>query len=220
MSVLESVRREAASGNCDSLVVFLHGFGADGADLIGLANYMSPTLPNTRFVAPNAPEPCAVNPGGFQWFPIPHLGGEPAFLVEPSLKRSMSLLVEYLGAEMKDAGVGAARTVLCGFSQGTMVSLIIAPFWPVALAGVVGFSGRVLDPRKLEQAKVLSRPPVLLVHGDQDQMIPVSALEEAESALRKAGLPVRTHVSRGTGHSIGPDGVGLALGFMKNRLGY
>ena len=165
MSKLSGPERPAASGKADSLVVFLHGYGADGNDLIGLADPLAPHLPGTRFLAPNAPE----------------------------------------------------RTILFGFSQGTMMALQVAPRRPAAFAGIVGFSGRLLHPERLG-AEIVSRPPVLLVHGDADPMVPVASLSEAAAALTAAGVETRTHVSKGVGHGIAPDGLGLALDFIRGRL--
>jgi phospholipase/carboxylesterase len=110
------------------------------------------------------------------------------------------------------------RTVVVGFSQGTMMALQVGLRRRRALAGIVGFSGRLLRPERLA-AEIASKPPVLLVHGDQDQLVPVKSLTEASDALRAAGVETLTHVSRGVGHGIGPDGIRLALGFVQKRLG-
>ena len=118
---------------------------------------------------------------------------------------------------MAEEGVTPAQTAVIGFSQGTMMSLYVAPRRDEAFACVVGFSGRLIDDKLAEEAKV--RPPVLLVHGDQDQMIPVSDMSTAETALRGAGFDVASHISRGVGHGIAPDGLALALQFMMQHLG-
>ena len=115
-------------------------------------------------------------------------------------------------------GVPPERTALVGFSQGTMMALQVGLRRKAALAGIVGFSGRLLRPERLA-AEIASKPPVLLVHGDEDAMVPVASLAEAKDALTAAGVPVRTHVSRGVGHGIAPDGLGLAVGFLKETLG-
>jgi phospholipase/carboxylesterase len=215
MTSLTGPSRPAASGTADSLVVFLHGYGADGADLIGLAEPLAPHLPNTRFLAPNAPEPCVNNPFGYQWFPIPWLDGTPEDVARQSAAAAFAALDGWLDAVA--AETPPERTVLVGFSQGTMMALHVGLRRRAPFAGIVGFSGRLLEPETLAAA-IASRPPVLLVHGDQDPMVPFASLAEAERALKAAGVEVATHVSRGIGHGIAPDGLGLALGFIKARL--
>ncbi len=217
MTTLSGPERPAASGKADSIVVLLHGYGADGNDLIGLAEPLAPHLPNTRFLAPNAPERCPGNPMGFQWFPIPWLDGTPEAVARVSAAASFAALDAWLDG-LEAQGIGPERTVLVGFSQGTMVALHVGPRRARPLAGIVGFSGRLLDPDRLA-AEITARPPVLLIHGDQDPVVPFASLAEAEAALRAAGVETTAHVSRGTAHGIAPDGLGLALGFIRERLG-
>ena len=216
-TTLSGHRAEAKSGTTKSLVILLHGYGADGADLFGLAGPLSEYLPDTVFRAPNAPEPNGMNPGGFQWFPIPWLDGSTDEQRDTSMKRSIGILDTYLTETMAEEGVSPAETALIGFSQGTMMSLYVAPRRDEPLACVVGFSGRLIDDRLAEETKV--RPPVLLVHGDQDPMIPVADMSTAETALRAAGFDVSSHISRGVGHGIAPDGLTLALQFLMTHLG-
>ena len=208
--------RPAASGNATSQVIFLHGYGADGADLMGLADPLGHYLPDTRFFSPNAPERCAGNPFGYQWFPIPHMDGCTEEQARASLVTSAEKLNGFLDAKL--AEMASERTVLVGFSQGTMMSLHVTPRREAPVAGVVGFSGRLLVPERLE-AEAVSRPPMLLIHGDQDPMVPHGSMAEAAAALRAAGFAVATHTSEGVGHSIAPDGLGLALGFIAQVLG-
>ena len=217
MATLEDHRAAAKSGETKSLVILLHGYGADGADLFGLSQPLSEYLPDTVFRAPNAPEQNTINPGGYQWFPIPRLDGSSEELSRSSMVRSIDILNTYLTDVMAEEGVTPAQTVLVGFSQGTMMSLYVAPRRDAAFAAIVGFSGRLLDDSLAEDAKV--RPPVLLVHGDEDPMIPVADMSAAETALRAAGFDVRSHISRGVGHGIAPDGLTLALQFIMQHLG-
>lgn len=213
---LSGPSREAASGSADSLVVLLHGYGADGNDLIGIADALAPHLPGTRFAAPDAPEPCAGNPFGRQWFPIPWLDGSPEAAMRAGFARSAELLDAWLDG-LAAGGMPPGRTVLLGFSQGTMMSLHVGLRRAEAPAGIVGFSGRLIEPARLAEER-RNLAPVLLVHGDQDQMIPVDALEEARAAIAAAGIPVTWHISRGVGHGIAPDGLTLALQFIRERL--
>jgi phospholipase/carboxylesterase len=216
MSNLTGPERPAAEGPADSLVIFLHGYGADGEDLIGLADPLAPYLKRTRFLAPNAPEPCANNPVGYQWFPIPWMDGSTEEQMRASARRSFELLGRFLD-EVEEAGTPPSRILLFGFSQGTMMALHVGLRRRDAFAGIVGFSGRLLSPELLE-AEIASRPPVLLVHGDADPIVPVASLPAAAQALEAARVPVATHVSSGIGHGIAPDGLGLALSFMRERL--
>ncbi|SMX41642.1 alpha/beta hydrolase [Actibacterium lipolyticum] len=216
--VLESGRRGPAQGDATSLVVFLHGYGANGADLLGLADPLSEHMPGTAFVAPDAPERCAGSPMGYQWFPIPWIDGSSEEESEAGMVRAVDDLNAYLDSVMEEEGLTADRVILLGFSQGTMMSLHVAPRREEEFAGVVGFSGRLLRPEDLADQAV-SKPPVLLVHGDQDDVVPVQSLPEAGEALSQAGFQVYAHVMKGTAHGIAPDGLSVALAFMRDRLG-
>jgi len=201
--------RPAKSGTATSLVVFLHGYGADGDDLLGLAEPLAQHLPDTVFAAPNAPEVCRMNPMGFQWFPIPWIDGSTPIESGISLEKSRDVLNVFLDEIAKETGVAAAKTVLVGFSQGTMMSLDIGPMRKDALAGIVGFSGRLIEVDRLTQAT--TKPPIQLIHGDQDEMVAYHSMADAETALSSNGFRVETHTSNGTGHGIAPDGLGVAL---------
>ncbi len=217
MTALIGPMAEARSGKPDSLVVFLHGYGANGDDLFGLAQPLSEHLPNTTFVAPNAPEMCAGNPMGYQWFGIPHMDGTPEAQARASRDNSVALLNSFLDEAAAQTGIPAARTVLFGFSQGTMMSLHVGPRRKERLGGIVGFSGRLLDPELLA-SELASKPPVLLVHGDQDPVVPHSSLADAASALSRAGFETYTHTAEGIGHGISPEGLTLALQFIRGQL--
>lgn len=214
---LEGPSRQARSGEATSLVVFLHGYGADGADLFGLAEPLSNVLPNAAFAAPNAPEPCRVNPMGRQWFPISWIDGSSEAAMRAGFERAQSDLDVYLDGALAALGLGGGDLALVGFSQGTMMSLQVGPRRAPGPAAIVGFSGRVADEEALK-AGVVSAPPVLLVHGDQDEVIPVDNLETARATLSAAGMQVRWRVSRGVGHGIGPDGLELAAAFLNETL--
>ena len=216
--VLNSERRGAASGKGSSLVVFLHGYGANAQDLLGLADPLAPHMPDTVFVAPDAPEQCAGSPMGYQWFPIPWIDGSSEEDAAAGMARAVDDLNAYLDQVMQEEGISADKTVLFGFSQGTMMALHVAPRRAQAVAGVVGFSGRLLSPELLEDEAVV-KPPVLLVHGDQDDVVPPASLPEAADALTAAGFEVYAHVMKGTAHGIAPDGLSVAAAFMREKLG-
>ena len=215
--LLISKRRASVSGKTGSVVVLLHGYGADGTDLLGLADPLAPHMPDTVFVAPDAPERCKNNPIGYQWFPIPWLDGSSPEAAEASQEVSAGKLDRFLDGVLEAEGVSPRDMVLFGFSQGTMMSLHVAPRRPEPVAGVVGFSGRLLAPERLA-ADTVSRPPVLLVHGDVDDIVPVASLGEAGDALTRNGFETYAHVMKGTAHGIAPDGLSVALAFMREKL--
>lgn len=210
-------RRAPNSGQAKSMVVFVHGYGADGADLLGLADPLAPHLPDTVFLAPDAPENCAGNPFGYQWFPIPWLDGSSEEAARQGLVRAAKDLNAFLDARLADEGLEPDALALVGFSQGTMISLHIAPRRDRAIAGVVAFSGRLLAPESLA-AEARVKPPVLLIHGDADPVVPFQDMSLAGNALVGAGFETYGHVMQGTGHGIAPDGLSVALSFLKDRL--
>jgi phospholipase/carboxylesterase len=199
-------------------VVFLHGYGANGADLLGLADPLAEHLPDTLFVAPDAPESCAGAPFGYQWFPIPWIDGSSEEEAARGMQAAAADLNAFLDALLVDEDLLPEQMVLFGFSQGTMMSLHVAPRREDPLAGIVAFSGRLLQPEVLPDETV-SRMPVLLVHGDADDVVPVQSLPQAAQALQDAGFTdVFAHIMKGTAHGIAPDGLSVALAFMRDKL--
>ncbi len=211
-------RRAARAGKTESVVLFLHGYGADGADLLGLADPLGEYLKTTTFLAPDAPEKCAANPMGYQWFCIPWLDGCSAQAAAEGLARAREDVDALIDRVLEEEGISPENLIVFGFSQGTMMALDVVPARPVPIAGIVGFSGRLMEPESLG-ARVRSRPPVLLVHGDADDMVPMQYFQEAGAALQEAGFDVYAHVMKGTGHGIAPDGLSVALAFIAQRLG-
>lgn len=214
---LEYGRKGANRGQADSLVVFLHGYGADGADLLGLADALAPHMPATAFVSPDAPEPCSGNPFGRQWFPIPWLDGSSEAQAAAGLAQAAKDLNAFLDDLLTSEGLTPDRLALLGFSQGAMMSLHVAPRRAEPVAGIVAISGRLLAPERLA-AEARVKPPVLLVHGDADAVVPFDDMERAGQALVGAGFETYGHVMRGTGHGIAPDGLSVALSFLHDRL--
>lgn len=218
--VLTTGRKEPVSGETRSCVVFLHGYGANGADLLGLADPLGEHLPDTLFVAPDAPESCAGAPFGYQWFPIPWIDGSSEEESMAGMGRAVDDLNAFLDALMVDEDLLPEQVCLVGFSQGTMMSLHVGPRREDELAGIVGFSGRLLAPELLAD-EVRTKPPVLLVHGDMDDVVPVQSLPEAAEALQAAGwTDVFAHIMKGTGHGIAPDGLSVALAFIRDKCGF
>jgi phospholipase/carboxylesterase len=204
----------AAGGAPRSLVVFLHGYGADGNDLIGLGREWAPALPHTAFVSPHAPEPCAGAPMGRQWFALTMR--DPQEFAR-GVQRARPEFDAFLDAELERHGLDEAATALVGFSQGTMLALHAGPQRRRRLAGILGYSGLLADPDALGSGQI-QRPPILLIHGDRDDLIPVQALFGAAQGLAAAEIPVEWHVSEGIPHGIGPDGLQLGLAFLKRVL--
>lgn len=211
-----------------SAVVFLHGYGASGDDLIDFSAFLTGNLPDTAFYAPHAPEPCELAPFGFQWFSLQTYDPEMLRRDPRTLPRALEDLAEgaklhagilndYLSAVMERHGIGPERLAVIGFSQGTMMAFEATLRREVPVAAVVGFSGGFVGASRLE-AEIRCRPPVQLVHGDADDVVPVGAMALAEHALAAAGLDVRSHVCRGLGHGIDPAGMFVARDFLFHRL--
>jgi len=216
---LDAGRKEPLSGEMRSCVIFLHGYGANGADLLGLADPLAEHMRDTLFLAPDAPEDCAGSPMGFQWFPIPWIDGSSEEESRAGLLRATDDLNAFIDGVMVDEDLLPEQVMVLGFSQGTMMALHVLPRREDEVAGIVAFSGRLLEPEALVD-ELQCRPPVLLIHGDQDDVVPPQSLPQAAQALQDAGWKeVFAHVMKGTGHGIAPDGLQIALAFMRERLG-
>jgi phospholipase/carboxylesterase len=204
----------ASQGSPKSLVIFLHGYGSNGADLIDLAPYWASALPDTLFLAPDAPQPCDGVPYGRQWWPLTSLTPEAR---AAGVRISAPALNAYIDTQLGLLGLTEEKVALVGFSQGTMMALHVGPRRAKTLAGIVGFSGMLADSEALT-AEAQSRPPVLLVHGDRDDVLPVGALHQADERLKAMDFEVTSHVSHGLGHSIDDIGLGLGGTFLASRL--
>ena len=205
---------EPKSGAADSLVIFLHGVGADGNDLIGLTPFFAQVLPKTAFVSPNAPYRYEGAPFGFQWFSI--LTQDPALRLG-QLRATAPILDAFIDDELNKRKLDDSRLALVGFSQGTMMSLFVGPRRAKPCAAIVGYSGRLEAPDLLKD-EIKSRPPMLLVHGDADELLPSSLTPEAAKTLKACGIPVETHIRPGLGHGIDEEGIRLGVTFLKDRL--
>ncbi|MHA1565470.1 MAG: alpha/beta hydrolase [Alphaproteobacteria bacterium] len=198
--------REPLNGQpAKHLVILLHGLGADGNDLIGLAPSLAPMLPDTAFVAPDAPWPCDMGPAGRQWFSLQEFSEAS---VAAGSRRAATPLNNFIDGQLSRLGLNDGQLALVGFSQGCMMALHVALRRPNCCAAVVGFSGMLVDSANLA-AELVCRPPVLLVHGDADIVVPPACLPAAETALKALNVPVSAHMRPGLAHGI--DGQGLAL---------
>jgi phospholipase/carboxylesterase len=220
MTELDGPRLEPRSGGpARQLVVFLHGFGADGNDLIEIGRAWQPLLPDAAFVSPHAPEPCAMAPVGRQWFPLtfrdPHERWRGVNAAAPVLDR-------FLDAELARRKLPARALALVGFSQGTMMALHVGLRRAEPPAAIVGYSGMFVLPEGAAPdtvaAEIRAKPPILLVHGDGDDVIPVQALFMAAQGLAKLGLAVEWHISSGIGHGIDPEGLRQGGEFIARRF--
>src|SRR5215472_6076028 len=212
--MLSGPRLPPARGKATHLVVLLHGYGADGNDLIGLAPHWQRDLPGVAFAAPNAPEPCAGAPTGYQWFPISRMN--PTEMVR-GVESAAKLVNDFLDAELARLELTTDCLALVGFSQGTMMSLHVGLTRPNKPAAIIGYSGMLPGAESMSHLPP-GTPPLLLVHGDADPMIPAEAMFTTASGLARAGAAVQWHLSLGVGHGIDP--VGLAMGgdFLRMAL--
>ncbi len=203
----------AAGGTPRQLVVFLHGYGADGNDLIGLGREWSRALPHAAFVSPNAPEPCGMAPMGRQWFDLSM--GDMSIIAE-GVTRATPALDAFLDAELASHALPPEALALVGFSQGTMMALAVGLARKPTPAAIVGYSGALATLESLPPPG--AAPAILLVHGDMDEVIPIDAMYMAREILGQAGLPVEWHVSQGIGHGIDGDGLRLGGEFLKQAF--
>ncbi|MBV8739755.1 MAG: prolyl oligopeptidase family serine peptidase [Alphaproteobacteria bacterium] len=204
----------ASGGKPKRLVILLHGLGADGNDLIGLAPYWARLLPEAEFVSPNAPFPCDMAPYGYQWFSAQDRS--PAAVLA-GVRAAAPMLDAFIDEALAARGLGDADLALVGFSQGTMMSLFVGLRRAQPAAGILGFSGRLLAPELLAN-ELRSRPRVLLVHGAEDPLVPYASLAAAEAALKEAGVPVETLTCPGIGHSIDENGLRRGGMFLRDVL--
>ncbi len=205
-----------SGGKPKQLVVLLHGWGANGDDLIGLAPYLAPALPDALFISPNAPFPCEANPMGLQWFGLMSESTPERRLTE--LRLAASLVDAFLDEQMAALELTADKVALVGFSQGTMLSLQVGPRRAEQIAGIVGYSGALLSPELLAE-EIKSKPPVLLVHGQSDPVVPPQASAEAATLLQSLGVTVETLFRPGLPHSIDEQGLVQAQAFLQIAFG-
>jgi phospholipase/carboxylesterase len=216
---LDGPRLAPRSGAARQLVVFLHGYGADGNDLINIGEAWQGLLPQAAFVSPHAPEPCGMAPVGRQWFPLTFRDPNERWV---GVNAAAPILNRFLDNELQRHKLPASALALVGFSQGTMMALHVGLRRATAPAAIVGYSGLLVLPPNAEPDAVAkditARPPVLLIHGDRDDLIPVQALTHATQGLAALGVPVEWHISQGIGHGI--DGEGLRQGgeFLARQL--
>jgi phospholipase/carboxylesterase len=208
-----------AGGAARQLVVFLHGYGADGNDLIEIGRAWQPLMPHAAFVSPHAPEPCGQAPMGRQWFALTFRDPDERWR---GVNKAAPILEAFLDAELKRRSLPPSSLALVGFSQGTMMALQVGLRRSTAPLAIVGYSGLLVVPSEGDVAKVApeirSRPPILLVHGDRDDLIPVEALFLASNGLAALEIPVEWHLSAGIGHGIDQEGLRHGGEFLSRAI--
>lgn len=201
-----------SGGSPKQIVLLLHGYGSNGADLISLAPHWQHSLPDALFLAPNAPQRCGS--AGYQWWPLLAFTDQ---ALAAGAAGAAPAIDAFIDRKLNHYGLTEADLALVGFSQGTMMALHVGLRRGKQVAGILGYSGILTGAAGLAHQQI-SRPPVLLVHGSADPIVPVSALHAAEQALRRVGIDVTTHVSSGLGHSVDPQGLRLGAEFIGKVL--
>ncbi|MDE2765760.1 MAG: dienelactone hydrolase family protein [Chloroflexota bacterium] len=212
MPALYGPSRLATSGRADSVLVMLHGVGSNGDDLMGLAPLLADGLPNTAFHAPDAPHEFEEGMTGYQWYSRRSLDSRVSGVIAAA-----PILDRYVDELAEGYGLPPSRCALLGFSQGCIVALHAAPRRAETVAGVVGLSGALITGDALPE-EVVSHPPVLLVHGEEDVVLPAEGTRRAGEALGALGIPVETHVLPNLGHAVDRRVVDLTLLFLQRVL--
>ena len=217
--MLDGPRLEPQRGPARQLVVFLHGYGADGNDLIEIGKAWQGMMPQAAFVSPHAPRPCGQAPMGRDWFPLTFRNPDERW---DGVNAAAPELEAFLDAELARRQLGPAALALVGFSQGNMMALHVGLRRAVAPLAIVGYSGMLVLQNDTDldgyKPQVRARPPVLLIHGDADDLIPAQALFHATQGLAALEVPVEWHISAGTGHGIDPEGLRHGGEFLARRF--
>ena len=211
---LDGPRIPPRSGKPTKLVIFAHGYGSNGEDLIGLTPFFARALPDAVFIAPNAPDPVPGYPGGRQWFPLARMDPH---LLTAGVRGAASVLDRFIDAELVRYGLPASACALVGFSQGTMMALHVGLRRAEPLGAILGYSGLLAAPETLPN-EIRSRPPIALIHGDRDEVIPVQALFMAAEGLANTGTPSLWRLCRGSGHTITEPALALGAQFLKSAF--
>ncbi len=202
---------EPRSGKAKQLVIFLHGLGANGDDLFSLVPYFSDLFPDAYFSCPDAPFPCDMAPFGLQWFSLKDRSGE---AIIKGIRNVSPILNEFIDSKLKELNLLDKDLVLVGFSQGAMLAMNVALRRKNKIAGVIAYSGAIIG-TELLATEIVSRPPICLLHGEQDQVVPFFAFSEALNALKKNNVDVQGYSRPDLGHGIDPAGIKIGLDFLK-----
>ncbi len=205
------------AGKIKNLVILLHGYGSDGNDLISLGHYWRNILPNTIFIAPNAPQKCDINPMGYQWFALDTSSLDVTANLErlKGAKKARPVIEQFLNDVWSETGLSANDTILVGFSQGAMMALEVGLRLDEQLKGIIAFSGGLPDAKTIAK-EIKSPPPICFVHGENDEIVPPQMSKITNEELQKLGLETKLHISPNIGHSIAQDGLDFAGEFIKS----
>lgn len=212
---LDGPRLKPASGVAKQLVVLLHGYGADGNDLIDLGATWQELLPDAAFVSPHAPEPCGMAPVGRQWWELTFRDPDERWR---GVNKAEPDLNHFLDQELARLGLAPEKLALVGFSQGAMMALHVGLRRAVMPAAIVAYSGQLVGAEHIK-TDAKGKPPILIVHGDQDNIVPVTSMFEALAALGKAEIPAQWHLSAGIAHGIDPEGLRHGGEFIAQNFG-
>ena len=216
--ILSGPVKNSITGKKNKVVIFFHGYGADGNDLISLSDAFSNTLPDAIFYSPNAPEKCEMGGFGYQWFPIQQNNdGSLDLNAEKEIMDSVGLINNYIDDVEKISGVKTEDFILVGFSQGTMMILETLFSREKKFCALIGFSGGFINIYKNNPKENLCTP-ILLIHGDNDQVVPMEMTNIACKNLESLGFKVNKHISKGLGHGISLDGLSEATKFLKKII--
>ena len=211
IKILDSLIRKPTSGKVKKIVLFLHGYGANGADLLSISDYWIESLPDTIFYSPNAPFSCDVNPMGYQWFKLSDRTPEE---LESGLEKVEPYLDNLINNLLKIHNLDISKLAVIGFSQGTILSLYSFTQKKKACAGVIGYSGLFFFNEKIKK-KIKINFPILLHHGIKDEVIDFNHSLNAENILKKIGFDVSCHIHNNLGHGIDDTALEMGKNFLK-----
>ena len=211
---LQAERRAPADGAPQHLVILCHGLGADGRDLIEIASAWAPALPHAAFAAPHAPHPCDMAPMGRQWFSLREWTPD---RLAAGVTAASPMLDAFIDAELDRLGLPPTAYALMGFSQGAMTVLYNGLRRVRPPRAILAYAGALLAPDRLA-AERQNNAPVLLVHGEADDVVAPSYSRDAESTLRAAGIPVEARYTPGLGHWIDPTDLAAGVAFLRQAF--
>jgi phospholipase/carboxylesterase len=203
-----------SGGSPKQIVLFLHGYGSSGADLISLAPHWQRDLPDALFLAPNAPKRLNYLSSGYQWWSLSAFTPQALASGAASAAPAIDAFIE---RKLHQYELTEASLAIVGFSQGTMMALHVGLRRPGQVAAIIGYSGMLTGGHELSHFPI-TRPPVLLVHGSADPVVPVAALHAAKTELENLGIDVTAHISPGVGHSVDPVGLRMGGEFVAQAL--